>query len=275
VPRILLATCLVLAGAVEALAADKESKPVTVPFELLKSGHMTAMIKVNGKGPYRVIFDTGAPITILNNKVASESGLLKNVAKPLFTVFGTMGQVKVGTIEAGDLRARDVDAIIMDHPTVATIAKAFGPIEGIIGFPFFARYKMTLDYQAREMTFVPNGYDPPDTVQAMVNALTVMTGDQQPAAKVLAPAAQWGLIVARESGDEPGVTIKTVLPGSAAATAGLQSGDRLLIIDGRWTDTVIDCYQAAGRVKPGTAATVVVKRGKKEIELSVKPLAGL
>src|SRR5262249_30605019 len=39
----------------------EETKPVVVPFETLPSGHMTVMVKLNGKGPYKLIFDTGAP----------------------------------------------------------------------------------------------------------------------------------------------------------------------------------------------------------------------
>ena len=47
-------------------AADQpKAQPATVPFEMLQkgklvSGHFTVQVKVNGKGPYRLIFDTGA-----------------------------------------------------------------------------------------------------------------------------------------------------------------------------------------------------------------------
>src|SRR5947208_12588983 len=73
----------------------EDAKPIVVPFELLPSGHMAVMVKVNGKGPYRLIFDTGAPITLMNNKIAKEAELLKGVKKPLITLFGSMGDVKV------------------------------------------------------------------------------------------------------------------------------------------------------------------------------------
>ena len=46
--------------------------------------------------------------------------------------------------------------------------------------------------------------------------------------------------------------IKEVLPGGAAAVAGLQANDRLLTLDDRWTDSLTDCYTAASYVKPGT-----------------------
>ena len=74
--------------------AEAPAKPVTVPFELLRSGHMALQVKVNGKGPYRLIFDTGAPVTLLNNKVAKEAGLLKGVATPAFTLFGAKVSVR-------------------------------------------------------------------------------------------------------------------------------------------------------------------------------------
>ncbi len=139
--------------------------PITVPFKMLVTQHMTVQIKVNGKGPYRVIFDTGAPITLLSNKVAKEAGLAGGGGNSLFGLGGLFGGVsptKAKTLSIGALEAKDVSVIVMDHPTVELLASVLGPIEGIVGFPFFARYKMTLDYQAKEMTFVPNGYEPKD-----------------------------------------------------------------------------------------------------------------
>jgi membrane-associated protease RseP (regulator of RpoE activity) len=272
-----LAFALVLAlVAAPALRAEEEpsAKPVTVPFEMLRSGHMTVMVKVNGKGPYKLIFDTGAPVTLLNNKIAKDAGLPQRTS-----LFSPGDTVKVKTLEVGEQKAENVTALVMDHPTVEAISKAFmkeaGPIDGIVGFPFFARFKMTLDYKAKKMTFTPNGYNPPDVMQALTLFLMdSAAGKQEP--KVLAPAAQWGLIAEKGSEDEDaGVTIKEVLPGSAAAAAGLKKGDRLLTLDGRWTDTLPDLYTAAGYVKPGTTVAVVVKRDGKDMEFKVKPVSGL
>jgi membrane-associated protease RseP (regulator of RpoE activity) len=267
--RILLGLALLVA--VRSEAAEPAPKPVTVPFELLKSGHMAVMVKINGQGPYRLIFDTGAPVNLFNNKIAKESGLLKGVEKPLFAPFGAVGEVKVKTLEVGDAKAEDLPGVVMDHPTVAAISKALGPIDGIIGFPFFARYKMALDYQAKTLTLTPNGYKPPDVMKSMMLAL--MSGDQP---KVLAPAAHWGFAAAKKPGDEEsGVDVKEVLPDSPAAKAGLKSGDRLVTLDHRWTDSLADLYFAASYVKAGAAVPIVVKRGGKEITLQVTPVSGL
>jgi hypothetical protein len=268
---------LLLLALVFPLRADEApvAAPVTVPFELFPTKHIAVKIKVNGKGPYRVIFDTGSPVTLLSNKVAEEAKLLdKKAPQPLFNPFGAGGEVKVRRLELGDLKLEKVSAIVMDHPGVQAMSDAFGSVEGIVGFPVFARYKMTLDYQAKTMTFSPSKFEPSDALQSIVASLMTMTQDAPP--KVIASSAQWGVVVRKAAGDEAaGVTVKEVLPGSAAAAAGLKTGDRLLTLDGRWTDTVADTYLAASFVKPGEVVRVTVRRDGKELDLTVQPVPGL
>jgi S1-C subfamily serine protease len=152
------------------------------------------------------------------------------------------------------------------------ISKSQGPIDGIIGFPVFARYRMTIDYQARQMTFVPNGFQPVDAMQVFMESLL---SAKTPSSRVLAPAALWGLVVNKAADDEQaGVSIKEVLTNSAAAEADLHAGDRLLTLDGRWTDSVNDCYFAASKVAAGTDTVVLVRRDGKERQLVVKPRLG-
>jgi hypothetical protein len=264
---------LVLLAALPARADDlKGAKPVVVPFELLKTKHITVNVKVNGKGPYRVIFDTGAPMSVVNNKLAREAGL--PVGGGLFG--GLPGKAK--TLEVGGLTVENVPLIIMDHPLLEFMSrdKDIGQLYGIVGFPFFARYKVTLDYKAKTMTFAPSGYEPPDVMKELQKTVQGLLGGKQPTATVLAPAAQWGLVPEKAKDDEEaGVTLKDVLPGGAAAAAGLKAGDRLLTLDGRWTDSIADLYTAAGFVKPGKAAKVVVTRDKKEMTFTVTPRVGL
>ena len=275
-PKSFLALCVTLALCWPTQADDSNPGPMTVPFELLPTKHIAVQLKVNGKGPYRVIFDTGAPIMLLNSRAAKESGVIgKGTAAPLFGMFGSVGQNQIKTLELGGLKAENVQTVVMDHPTVEIMSKYFGPIEGIVGFPFFARYKTTIDYQAKTLTFVPTGYQPPDTLKAMVATVMALAGDQ-PAKKVLAPAGSWGMILRKPASDEDaGVLVDEVMPGTPAAVAGLRTGDRLLSLDGRWTDTVADAYRAAGYVKPGTRATLIIKRGGQEIEFNVTPQAGI
>ena len=254
-----------------------DTKPIVIPFELLKSRHMALQVKVNGKGPYRLIFDTGAPTNLVNNKVAKEAGLLEKSEKGGLGVFGAaMGAKNIKTMEIGGLKMENMPTMVIDHPTVAAIAAAVGPVEGIVGFPFFARYKMTIDYQKKEMTLVPNGYEPGDAMQAMMNKVMSASSGKKPPAGVLAPAAVWGFTVDKaKDNDDAGVKVTAVLAKSPAAVGGLKVGDRLLTLDGRWTDTVSDTFIAATLAMPGKPVALVVSRGGKEVKLTVTPGKGL
>lgn len=252
-----------------------DQKPVVVPFELLKSRHMAVEVKINGKGPYRLIFDTGAPTNLINNKLAKETGVTKKDDKaPGFSLFAMPSLKTIDSLEVGGVKLEKVSVTVMDHPTVTAISNALGPIDGIIGFPFFARFKTTVDYQKKEITFTPNGYVPGDVMKGLMDKLMAPKGKQEP--RIVAPAAVWGFSLDdKDAKDErAGVTVKEVVAGSAVAAGGLKPGDRLLTLDGRWTDSIGDTFSAASHVKPGHAVKLVVQRGNKEVKLTVKPAKG-
>lgn len=276
-----VAGLLLLAPAANSAPPEKaplkpEDKPVVIPFELLKSRHMAIQVKINDKGPYRLIFDTGAPTNLVNNKVAKAAGLLAKDEKGGLPLFGAApGAKMIKKLEIGDVKLEGMPTMVMDHPTVAAIAEVVGPVEGIIGFPFFARYKMSIDYQKLEMTLTPNGYVPTDAMQGMMDKLMSGSKGQKPEPAILAPAAFWGFEVEAAKDEDAGVLVNTVFAKSAAANGGLKVGDRLLTLDGRWTDTLSDTFLAASLVKPGKPVTLVVKRDGKELKLTVTPGAGL
>jgi Aspartyl protease/PDZ domain len=249
------------------------AKKIVVPFELIKTQHMVVNVKINGKGPYRLIFDTGAPDSLVSNKVYKEAGLVaKGGGLP---IFGSRGQANIKEIEIGDLKAENVSAMVLDHPTVTAISGFVGPIEGIIGFTFYAKYTMSIDYEKMVMTFEPNTYKPGNVMDAMMKRFSEPKSVRD-TPKVLAPAGLLGIRVEKAKGDDAdGVAVKEVMADSPAAAAGFKTGDRLLTLDGRWTDTVNDCYIAASMVRPGTATHAWVLRDGKKVQLKVTVRAGL
>lgn len=268
-----LALCFGILLSPLALAGEKAVQPVTVPFELLPTRHMTVMIRINGKGPYRVIFDTGSPFSLLSSKVAKEAGLsAQNSGWMGIGLFGSVTSVKAKILELGGIKAKDVPFLVMDHPTIQLMSSVLGPVEGIVGFPFFARYRMTLDYQKKELTFVPTSFEPVDILQALVNGLLYQKSEP----RLLSPAGLWGFSVEKDAADQSaGVKVGKVLNDSPASKAGLRPGDRLLILDDRWTDSVQDCYAAAGAIAAGTEVTLKIKRDGLEKEIRLKPVQGL
>jgi hypothetical protein len=249
----------------------EKARPVVVPFETILTGHMTVMAKVNGQGPYKLIFDTGAPVTLLNNRLAKATGLLKNVPKSPFAFFGAAGEVKVKQFAIGDAEIEDMPAIVMDHPAVEALSDAVGQIDGIVGFPFFARFTMTLDYQAKTMTFVPNGYDPPDVLRSMMTTMLLGKKDVE----VLAPKVQLGVVPRKDADDEDaGVVVQQVLAGSPAEKAGLKVGDRLLTLDDRWTDSLVDLFRATEVLKPDVVIEAKIQRDGKPMTIKLTPASG-
>ena len=175
----LLASSAVLLGApAPGLVAQDASPPVvakpgpvTLPFLLVASNHMVVEAKINGKGPFRLIFDSGAPVSLLANKAAEESGAVAKDAPKSF-LMGLRGEGSIKSLEVGDLKAKDVPVVVLDHPTLKAIGGFLRkPIDGIIGFTFFARYRTTIDYQARVMTLEPVDFAVRDLLKELPDRL--------------------------------------------------------------------------------------------------------
>jgi len=273
-----LAACGVLAIGLPGVAdkgagSTTKAKLATVPFELLSSNHMVVRAKINGKGPYRLVFDLGAPITLLGNKAAEGSGVVKPDA-PKSIFFAMRGEGKVDSLEVGELKAKDLPVVVFDHPVLKALAGFLGrPLDGIIGFTFFARYKTTIDYQAKLMTFEPVDYE----VRDLMKDLPARLANPRDAKEVvLAPLGLWGLRLAKpEAEHAAGVRIIVVAPESPAALAGLKPGDMLTALDGRWTASIPDAFAAASTIAPGQAVDAVVLRDGNELTLKVTPKLGL
>jgi membrane-associated protease RseP (regulator of RpoE activity) len=272
-PLIVLALAAMAAAALllgPAPADDRpgEAKPAKVPFSMLPSNHMLVRAMINGKGPYRLIFDLGAPITLLSNGAAETSGVVKDDAPKSF-LFSMRGEAEVAKLRVGDLTAEKLPVVIFDHPALKILGQVLGrPVDGIIGFTFFARYKTTIDYQVNEMTFEPVDFEVRDLMKELPARLS---GPKTAKRRVLAPGGLWGL---KLGGVDDGVSVAAVLADSPASAAGLKPGDVLTSIDERWTSSVHDVFAAAADVAPGQAVPVVVRRDGKELVLTLRPEDG-
>src|SRR5262249_13904618 len=155
---------------------------------MLPSNHMVVEAKLNGKGPFRLIFDLGAPVTLISSKAAEASGAIGKDAPRAF-LFGMRGEGKVKKLEVGDLTAEGVPVIVMDHPYLKALIGPFSrPLDVIIVYTFFARYRTTIDYQSHEMTFVPVDFQVRDLMKDLPNR---MMGPRVAQERVLAPRGLW------------------------------------------------------------------------------------
>jgi hypothetical protein len=276
--RFLPVSLAVVLGLAYAFAQDpgppRAGTKAAVPFEMLPTNHMVVTARINDQGPFRLIFDLGAPVTLLSNRAGEKSGAIKKDA-PRSLLFSLRGEAEVKSLKIGDLTAKDVPVVILDHPVLRALGSFLGkPLDGILGYTFFARYRTTIDYQAKTMTFEPVSSEVKNLLKELPDRLA---GPRTAKHRTLAPGGLWGLTLGAPEGgvENPGVPIRTVVPESPAAEAGLKPGDVLTTLDGRWTTTVADVYAATAGVAPGQAVPVVILRDGQEQTLTVRPVSGL
>ena len=274
--RALILILLLLFG-LPLAAADNPPGPegkATVAFEMLRTNHMVVRARINGQGPFHLIFDLGAPITLLSTRAGEKSGVIAADAPARFRL--GPGEAEIDRLEIGDLTARDVPVIVLDPPVLKELGNALGRrLDGIIGHTFFARYKTTIDYQVRTMTFEPVDFQAGNLLRDSSRA--ACRPPRSPARSSWLPSGLWGLSLAAPAAglEVPGVPIRAVLAGSPAAAAGLKPGDVLTTLDGRWTSSITDTYAAAAAAAPDRDVTVVILRDGREQTLTVRPRPGI
>jgi Aspartyl protease/PDZ domain len=257
----------------QSTAKPDKAKAKSVPFEMLPTNHMLVEARINGKGPYHLIFDLGAPVTLLSNRVSEAAGVV-DAGAPRSFLFGMRGEAEVDKLQVGDLTARKLPVIVLDHPILKALEDMTGrQLDGLMGFTFFARYKTSIDYHAHKMTFDPIEYQVRDLLKELPDRLM---GPKVARQRVLAPLGIWGVRLGEPTGGltSPGVPILEVHGGSAAARAGLKPGDILITLDGRWTTSIADVFHAAADVLPGREVTAVIHRDGREQTLMLRPADG-
>jgi len=246
---------------------------VEVPFELLPSNHMIVEVSINEEGPYHLIFDVGAPVTLLSNRAAREAKLFGD-HPPIGFLFGARGEAEVDQLQVGNLTAKDVPVMVMDHPIVKALGDILEkPLDGLVGHTFFARYKTTIDYQAKTMAFEPVDHEVRDFLADLPERFS---GPKRARNIGLEPAALFGVRLEDTAADgDEGVTIAEVFERSPAAEADLKPGDVVTTLDGRWTTSEVDFFDAASRIAPGATVELVLRRDGEESTVEITPRAGL
>ncbi len=138
----------------------------TVPFQLLNN-HIYAQVKINGKGPFLCIFDTGGhdlltPGTAKALAVNTEGQAPGNGAGNDVVDIGFARDV---TFQIGDLTVDGQTVAVV--PFEAAQVEGF-PEQGMVGFEVFRRFVTQIDYGKRTLTFIdPARFDPKDAGTAV------------------------------------------------------------------------------------------------------------
>jgi hypothetical protein len=259
-------------------AADV-GKSYQVPYKLTDTGHVLVRTKINGKGPYNFIIDTGAPILIVNVKVGKELGLSED--KTGWAVLDRF-EIEGGVINS-KFRAKVLTPFQLEGMNAMNFAGA--ELHGIIGFTLLAQYRMEFDFSTPKMRWTRLDFSPPppeavkvkdagqDGLNAMASimkAMSFLLGKKEN--PQLVPQGFLGLELAEQDG---AVRIAHVWTGSPAADAGLKKGDRLLEVGGDRIGSLADVARVTKAFRPGGTLSLTLNRNEKELKLSVTAGKGL
>jgi hypothetical protein len=133
-------------------AASDSSVAATVPFELVDN-RIFVEVRIDGKGPFKVIFDTGAG-NILRPEVARGLGLAVEDAGTGSGVGEQVvraGRSTVGRMQLGSIVLVDQRFTILPFDDARHV---FGSarFDGVIGYEVLQKYVATIDYERGRLT---------------------------------------------------------------------------------------------------------------------------
>lgn len=267
--------------------AAQPGETFRIPYRLTDTNHYLVRVRLNGKGPFNFLVDSGAPALYVGTEAAKKIGL-EPALDDYWTALDRLD------IEGGatllKLKARVEDPFQLVGMNALGLPGA--SIDGILGFTILARFKLEFDPTSDRMTWTRIAHEPkepflprslrtrkgpsaPPEVRAMqalgpmMKLMSVFVG-KQPEETVKAQ----GVLGLSLSADSEGVRVAEVLGGSPAEVSGIRGGDRLVSVDGKPILTLEDAHGAVSKLTPGKPVAVVVRRDGEADEKTYQIRAG-
>lgn len=272
-PTAAVLLCGLLAGPL--WAADPsatDARTFKVPYRLTDTKHVMVRVKVNGKGPFNMILDTGAPAIFLAKAAAKKAGVeADEKGWATFDAFELEGGLKVP-----GLKARIEDPFQLQGMNKMGLMGV--ELHGMIGYTLLAKYRVEYDFTADKLGFLPLDYTPPAMLpidkgdassgefDAMVGLTKMMTAFFGKPNYDTVPRGFVGLEFEEKGGT---VVVKKVLAGGPAAKAGVKPGDVIESVKDVTVDDARDLARALAKAGVGQKLKVKVKRGDASEELTV------
>ncbi len=204
--------------------AVRDNLPVKVPFRF-SGNSLYVQIYLNGKGPYWIIYDTGASSTWIDDSIVKEVGLEKIPNSDYWAtmVYGAFPsyRVRVQSLKVGDAEVRDIvisGGAVWRTP-LGSDTVAGKRVIGLLGRETIAAFQTTVNFADRTITFEPHDAPlPPGTVIPFEMAgdhvlVTITVGHkEQPIRMIVDTGASTNLLppsYRHDKTDGPQMTIET------------------------------------------------------------------
>jgi serine protease DegQ len=251
-------TALLCPALVWADEPAKDAKPTPVPYRLTETQHVLVRVKINGKGPFNFIVDTGCPVLIVSTPVAKKVGLetVKGWATlDKFELEGGLAQTNV--------KARIETPFQLEGMNGMGLAGV--ELHGLMGYAVIAKYKMEFDFTRDQLRWTPLAFEPtppqPIGIKGGTGGLEMMSGLMKmltflSGMKPAGPPLPRGFLGLELDEKNQAVFVSAVLAGGPAAKAGVKPGERIAEIDGVKVESVADVRRATARLLPGQEVTL-------------------
>ncbi|MDB5308307.1 MAG: serine endoprotease [Gemmataceae bacterium] len=282
--------CGLLAAATAAAADTKpgpnpDPKPAVgkpdrfeVPYRLTDTKHVLVRVKINGKGPFNLILDTGAPAVFITKAVAK-----KAKAETDEKGWANLDRFELeGGVVVDKPRARVEDLFQLEGMNGMGLAGV--ELHGVVGYNVLAKYRVQYDFTADKLAFEPiPGFDPPalvplgggkgqgglDAIGPLMKMMASLMGIKPNFQTI--PRGFVGI----EFDDADGVVVRKVLSGSPGEKAGIKAGDKIEAVKNVGVDDARDLARALVKAGVGVKLKVTVRRGEKTEDLTVELGRGL
>jgi serine protease Do len=248
-----------------------------VPYRLTDTNHFLVRARINGKGPFNFLVDSGAPALFISTETAKKIGL-KSSPDEFWTPVDKLDLE--GGSQLRKLKARVEDPFQLVGMNALGLPGA--SIDGILGFTILARFRLEIDLTKDRMTWTRLDHDPRDPpvpdhkpgekggAPAGVQAMSVLG----PLAKGLAflmgkqpeeqrqPRGCLGMEWSEDvvSGRKQ-VLVQGVLKGLPASRSGVHTGDQIVAINDQVIKSLQEAHAALSEVHPGDLVPLVIRRG--------------
>jgi PDZ domain/Aspartyl protease len=259
-------------------AAKAEAKTVQVPYRLTNTHHVMVRAKINGKGPFNFIVDTGAPALFVAKKVAEAADVKAEAnGRTTFDRFEIEGGVVF------EKQWGKVDDLFQLNG-MNGMGLAGVELHGVIGYNVLAQYRIEYDFTRPKLAWTKLDFEPQtiggiggrsapaglDAIGGIMKFLGGLMGMQPNLA-----VQPRGFLGAEFADGDGGVTIGNVLSTGPAAKAGLKPGDRVRRIGDAKTESAKDCLAALAKEPEGAKLTFGIMRDGREQEIAVELGKGL
>jgi len=120
------------------------------PTQRDRIGRIWAPVFINGRGPFRMVLDTGASDSAITAPVATVLGLVPS-SSHLVLLQGVAGSAIVPTVQVDSLTVGDLD---VTSATLPIVADALGGAEGVLGTAGFSDKRIDIDFLHDRITIV-------------------------------------------------------------------------------------------------------------------------